>query len=1054
MGTHGALAILLWITTTIVTSLVHAQPQPQKAKGTNGSATQQESLLGSARIWKMRGNIERERADLLKLLAGAADHPVALFRLGLLEIRAEKIDVATKLLKRLKTKHPNDSGVAPLEDALRIAGVDRGKMAQVQLLARFGRNEEAATTMRALFPGGSPGGDLAVTYYRIIGNSQSGWDEARRAFENLCREEPDNTRLQLAQALHQTIRAETRQAGMNSLALLAKHPDIDRQAVLDAWERALVTLDRTPEHISMYLAYIEADPRNFPIRDALSDAKRVEADRRPWMLRDSAKVLLKEGKADLAESTLKEALQLDPKNPWVRFDLSRLAHARGSRQEGRDLMAKGRALAPDEPDMHYAEALYMGLLDEAAEALVLLNKIPASQQSPSMQALGKKLGVQSHTQRALSLARASRRAEALAAMKLAEATAGNDTELGFIAASAWLELGDTARGLSLMRSLVAQQLSPAVSTRLLYAEILNRAGQDEELAALLDILSSTEQATGTDHSEFRYLQSSLAARQADSRRNAGDYAGAQSGLEKALEKDPDNTDMLMALARIHSARRAFDRARGVYERILARAPKYLNARLALARTNHAAGDRTAANREIATILAESDPANAEVRLDIADACLDIDNTAAARRIIDLLEIAMPDNPRVLVMAGRLARSEGNPGKAMEYFRKAKADDEIAQLNRGRKPLVVASGFDSLSKAGTPGISNLKSIELPMALRFPVGYAGQALVHVDPVRISAGNLPLDDIDNLRRYGKIFALARNGIAHAPTQSASGVALAAGYEIGGLSFDIGTTPLGFPVTDVVGGIKLYRSNDAYSYSVEFARRPVTSSLLAFAGAFDPVSGQVWGGVRRIGFNGNLGYKGEQFDAFATVGAYQLSGKNVSANNEFALRTGLEWKLLQRETMRLTLGLAFTHWRFRENLSNYTFGHGGYYSPQSYYSIAFQPRWTGRKAEWSYLLHGSVSASASHEKDMPYYPNDPELQATGNAIYPGGSSRGKGHSVGGALEYRLTPRLFMGGRFSVDRSAYYTPNFAGLYLRFQFNAPGGAVPFPPDPIKPYSRF
>jgi hypothetical protein len=89
-----------------------------------------------------------------------------------------------------------------------------------------------------------------------------------------------------------------------------------------------------------------------------------------------------------------------------------------------------------------------------------------------------------------------------------------------------------------------------------------------------------------------------------------------------------------------------------------------------------------------------------------------------------------------------------------------------------------------------------------------------------------------------------------------------------------------------------------------------------------------------------------------------------------------------------------------------------------------------------------------------MPYYPTDSSLQSVGNPVYAGGSGHGSGYSVGGALEYRITPQLFGGARFGIDRSAYYTPNFAGLYLRFVFDSQRGNVPFPPDPVKPYSRF
>jgi hypothetical protein len=101
------------------------------------------------------------------------------------------------------------------------------------------------------------------------------------------------------------------------------------------------------------------------------------------------------------------------------------------------------------------------------------------------------------------------------------------------------------------------------------------------------------------------------------------------------------------------------------------------------------------------------------------------------------------------------------------------------------------------------------------------------------------------------------------------------------------------------------------------------------------------------------------------------------------------------------------------------------------------------------------------SYEKDMPFYPTSPALQAQGMAnantmvpVYTGGPGHGTGHSFGGAVEYRFTPNLYGGAVGQIDRSAYYTPNYAIFYLRYMFDAQTGAVPFPPDPVKAYSRF
>ena len=1055
MGTHRTLIVMLCALTVIVAPSAHGKlPAAAPAKSIPPDSAQTEILLDSARAWKMRNKPDRERADLIKLLRAVPDHPQGLLMLGLLEIRGEHVDAAMKLLRRLKKSHAEHLAAAQLEEALRIAGTDRKNMAQVQLLARVGRHEEAAAEMRALFPKGPLGGDLAIAYFRVIGNTPAGWDEARAGVEKLIGEASDDTRYQIALAEHLSKRPATSKEGIAALALLVKRSDIDKQQVLGAWQSALVVLDYSPDNFAMYQEFLAVDPTNAAVLDAVEAANRSAASRRPWELREKADRLLIAGRADEAESTLKEALQLAPDNPWVRFDLARLYYKGGSKKQGRDVMTLGLSVSPDNPEMHYAVALYIGLLDEAAHALLVLNKTPAMAQTLSMQKLRKKLEVQSETQQAQALALAGVRVEALSAMARAETMVGADVELGYIVANAWIDLGDPARGIVLMRDVMAQQSAPLTSMRLLYAGILNRTRENEELAPLLDQLATVTDMSASDKVEFSYLRASLAAHRADDQRNAGNYVQARATLAPALEQDPENTDLLMALARVHVSSRNLNQARAVYQQILARTPNNIGARLALARAMSEAGDNAAARQEIETILATTARDDIETRMAVADIFINMNDMITAGQMIAQDRKTAPGNPRVLVESGRLAKAEGRPDEAMEYFRQAKADDEVARMERGRKARIVSSGMNSLLKSGTPGISYLKAIELPIVVRTPVGYTSQAFFHVDPAIISAGNLQLDDLDSLRKYGKVLALSPDGIASAPTQSARGTAIAVGYEISDMQVDVGTTPLGFPVSNIVGGLKLSRSLSSASLTFEAARRPVVSSMLSYAGARDPVSGEVWGGVTSNGATLRIGYDGGKFDAFLDLGYYVLTGKNVATNREFALRTGIDWKLYQKADTLLSGNVAITNWRYEKNLSYYTFGHGGYYSPQSYYSLAVQLRWTGRVGRWSYLLKGSRSFSVSREDDMPYYPTDSSLQAAGNSIYPGGSGHGKGYAVGSELEYQMTPQLFVGGRFGIDRSAFYTPNFIDFYIRFVHDAHRGAVPYPPAPVRPYSRF
>lgn len=927
------------------------------------------------------------------------------------------------------------------------AGSNGKKEALIRLLVRAGKNEEAAATMRSLYPKGPPaGGEMALEYYDVIGNTDRGWEEAKAGLERLVKAAPEDVNYQLTLARHLARRAATRRSGMQIFAEQAKRKDIDKQQVLDQWRRALGNLDSNAASIPLYEEYLAFDPGNTSIRDALVDAKRAEAKDLPWQMRDQADAQLAAGHPEQAEGTLKRALQLDPKNAWVRFDLSRLYHKQGDEKRGRALMQGGMSAAPGDADMLYANALYVSLLDEADSALQLLDRIPAGQRSASMQRLRQKMVIEAQTQQAQAFFRNGKVAEMQAAMQHAENDAGNDAELLNIVANAWVDLNEPARGVALMRPLAVRKSAP-VATRLYYAKLLNRTGQNDTLAAVLADLSARRGLSAGDKEDLRYLQASLAQHRADSLRQAGKIAAARSVLTAALKKDPENVDMLMALARVHVAAHEPQQARDIYQNILKKTPGDVSARLALARAMGDAGETVAAQHEMATVLANTPPDDLDDRMAIADWYIDMKDFASARAIVDQSRKLSPDNPRLLVQAGRIAKAENHYSEAMDAFKRANATDEVANLQHGRASGYVTAGVDYLSKTdGTPGISNLKSIEVPVEMRMPVGYGGgRIFVQVDPVSADAGTLPTDAYD-LSQYG------HGGMTGANvSQSAHGTALAAGYEGDGLRADIGTTPLGFPVSDVIGGVKWSHYTADSGFSFDVSRRPVTSSLVSYAGAHDPATNEVWGGVRSTGVSMHVSRDYGRLNVFADPGYYRLTGRNVLSNTEYALRTGLDWSYIREEDTRLTAGLAITAWHYNENLRYYTFGHGGYYSPQRYYSLALPVRLTGRKERWSYLLQGSVSASVSYEKDMYYYP----LQGpTGNPVYAGGKGHGTGWSLGGAMEYKFTPQLFGGAQLQIDRSEYYTPNFAILYLRYMFDAQTGAVPYPPEPVKAYSRY
>lgn len=641
----------------------------------------------------------------------------------------------------------------------------------------------------------------------------------------------------------------------------------------------------------------------------------------------------------------------------------------------------------------------------------------------------------------------------------------------------------------------AQSLSPADPwIRYDLAKLYVRLGLPQQARALM--AEGAEQAQPGD-SDIHYARALLlaslddesAAESALARVPPAQRSAGMNSLEQRLQKMAWRRAQAADLAQADRDEAAgrYDAARAIYTRLLAQRPQDLDLHLSYARLLRRAGDRTAAARELDEVLAQAEPADSDTQLAVAKERLYLGDIAGSRRIVDALLRQAPVNPDALLQAGRIEKAQRHYAAAMDDFLQARqagrqasatsatgekaapytaADEEIASLEARRKGGFVTSGPSFRNKPGDAGISRFDDLELPLEWRQPLNYDGQLFVHVDPVRASAGTLPAV-YDSAALYGQVQARGPTSLARFPQgarQAASGADLGIGYQTDDWRFDIGTTPIGFPVQDVVGGIRREGKLGGMDYSLDLSRRPVTSSLLSYAGARDPATGAIWGGVRSNGADLRLARYEHDWDASATAGFHRLTGRHVPGNNYFSARLAADRNLVNRDGLEISLGLALTHWNHSRDLSHYTFGQGGYYSPQAYDSLGVPVEWTGRVGRWSYQVKGSVSYSRSRSDNSPFYPGDAALQALALAsplpsgyaapVYGGGSSSGIGYTAQGSLEYQVNATTFVGGAFDIDRSAYYAPNFFTLYLRRMFDSWGQPVPYPPRPPKPYSQY
>jgi len=179
--------------------------------------------------------------------------------------------------------------------------------------------------------------------------------------------------------------------------------------------------------------------------------------------------------------------------------------------------------------------------------------------------------------------------------------------------------------------------------------------------------------------------------------------------------------------------------------------------------------------------------------------------------------------------------------------------------------------------------------------------------------------------------------------------------------------------------------------------------------------------------------------------------------------LRNAADWQFYATGSTRALVGVTLNLWNYQHNLQNYTFGSGGYYSPQSYLSIAVPLELQGTWRGWSYQLRGTISNSSSSVDRTAFYINDPALQAAAAdmPLPPGfdepffAASNGGGLSLSAyaAFERQLTRHLVLGAKLDLDRSDFYEPTVLMLYIRHVFGNAATQLAVPPRPARPYDR-
>lgn len=289
----------------------------------------------------------------------------------------------------------------------------------------------------------------------------------------------------------------------------------------------------------------------------------------------------------------------------------------------------------------------------------------------------------------------------------------------------------------------------------------------------------------------------------------------------------------------------------------------------------------------------------------------------------------------------------------------------------------------------------------------------------------------------------ALAYTRGAAVANQNDAGLALDFAYDQNDFHADIGTTPLGFEYTNLVGGIRWSPSLGRRStLQLTAERRAVTDSLLSYAGVRDPVTGDRWGGVTRSGASLGLTFDDGDLGLYGSAGLFGYEGHNVASNRATIVNLGGYLRPINEADRSLQAGVNVNYRSFAHNLSKFTYGHGGYFSPEDYISVAFPFTYSQTHDRLTWKLKVAPGFQSYSEQAAPYFPTNAtgqrwlDILANAGAIstsyYAAESKSGFGLNLAAGLEYRLSRDLNLGTHLGYDTFGGYSETSALINLKY----------------------
>jgi tetratricopeptide (TPR) repeat protein len=252
-------------------------------------------------------------------------------------------------------------------------------------------------------------------------------------------------------------------------------------------------------------------------------------------------------------------------------------------------------------------------------------------------------------------------------------------------------------------------------------------------------------------------------------------------------------------------------------------------------------------------------------------------------------------------------------------------------------------------------------------------------------------------------------------------------------------GNTPSGRPLNaKPIGNIgMLYRTEQGY-FQAELYSKAVRESILTYVGMTDPYTGATWGGVTQSGGMAQFFHSIAPKWTIFLKGSYGiLTSTDVKDNYHLALTAALAYEFEVKNFEYIFLGLACSYETYDNNRNHFTYGNGGYFSPEYVAQALIQAQFLSQEGK-RWIAAGSLGLSVQNNKQAssPNFPLDPD-----GRNYPGTEDSTVIGLVNAEGGYLVSPNWLVGAAAGYAVTADNHEGYISVYVRYFFEGRNGLL-------------